>query len=190
MENPEQPKVSLSTYLSQNSDILSILGVFVAIMGLSGNLSIKLIAVFVSFFAFTCATIILIEFWRRPIDGKVSFRLRSFRVALSLLALSFFLYWFCIVDAAFPTLIGPVLAILFTEGWVGGVSLLEKKIAWIKKVREKVWANKLMNTAYALAVTFIVLYLAAKIASMIEFPIFNAVVWVINTSANLKGAIQ
>ena len=61
-DTKDKEVITLKNYLEKNKDLLSILGVFIAIAVFSGNLSIKLIAAVISFCAFTCATLILIEF--------------------------------------------------------------------------------------------------------------------------------
>jgi len=182
--------ITLKSYLKDNKDLLPILGVFVAISVLSGNLSIKLIAAPISFFSFTCASLILIESWRQRSHGVPSLSLRFFRIALFLLAFSFFGYWFTIFYAIFPAAIGPVLALIIAEVGILCVRKLKEKVGWIERAIEVLKERRAPRTIFLITVIIAIMAIAKVIASMIEAPVFKAVVWVIDASNKIQGPIQ
>lgn len=184
-------EITLTSYLKDNKDLLSILGVFIAIAVFSGNLSIKLIAALISFFSFTCATLILIEFWRQSFkNGVASLGLYFFRIALFLLALSFFGYWFTILDAIYPDMVFFVLFVIIAEVVVLCLKKLKEKIDWIRMVFEILKKRKALKIIFVIILIITILIAARIIANKIELPIFKAVVWIISTSSKIQGPIQ
>ncbi|MHB9010638.1 MAG: hypothetical protein ACYC49_00200 [Ignavibacteriaceae bacterium] len=87
----KETQLTLKNYLDGNKDLLVILGIFVAIVAFCNNLGVKLLAAFISFSSFTCAMLVLIELWRKPINGIASSTVKFFRIALFCLAFGFFL---------------------------------------------------------------------------------------------------
>lgn len=187
--------MTLKEYLENNKDILGILGVFIAVTALSANLSIKIVAAFISFSSFTCSTLILIEFWRCPIkkDGRMPLLISAFRVALFCLAFGFFLYWFVVMDAIYPELVFAILLLILLElfGWCTK-RLIERKT--FVKARANLRKRKVLLVVVVIIITVIVaiatLVIARFIANKIELPIFKFVVWVISASSKIQGPIQ
>ena len=182
--------ISLKDYLYENKDLLSILGVFIAIAVLAGNLSIKLIAALISLFSFTCATLILIEFWKRPLSGKPSFNLRLFKVAFSLLLLGFLVYLFVVFDGIYPDAIFPVLVITMAEieGWC--IKKLKQKEGRIKNSFEYIGKRKVLVLFVGIVITLVTIAAARKLANAIDVPLFKIVVSIVDYSNKITGPIQ
>jgi hypothetical protein len=174
----DEPIITLKDYLDENKDILTILGVFVAVTVLAGSLSIKLVALFISFFSFTCAMIILLECWRRPTRGKPSERLYFFKYALTLLALTFFVYWFIIFDLIYADAISLVLAVFLMEG-----------VVWILKKLTNNQKLKLI-TVQAVLLVIAILIVAGLIGNAIKGSVQAIAVGIAAASAQMKGSIQ
>lgn len=184
----EQSEMSLSGYLSENKEILTILGVFVAVTALSARLDIKLVAALISFASFSCVTLIAIELWRRkPGRNRISVSnfVVYFRFFLFLLVAGFSFYWFIIlyyiIDSkvifCFSVLILTETAIFIVE------RLKEKKSRKLKKIFD----SKLLRICFC-AVLIILIFLFSGIAyRFLNSPISNIVEGVMSASNNIVG---
>lgn len=191
MSDTEKKEViTLKAYLEQNKDLLSILGVFVAIAVFSGSLSIKLIAAFISFAAFTCATLILIEFWRQPLQGTASFGLYFFRIVLLILAFGFFAYWFVVVDAIYPDAVFPVLVLLILEIFALSLEKLKEKFVRIERILGTFKKRKVLVIIVFIIIMVVVLVLSRVIANVVNISIFKTVLKIIEISSKIQGPIQ
>jgi len=188
--------INLSDYLKENKDLLTILGVFIAMTALSANLSIKLIAALISFMSFTCCTFILIEIWKKSINKgrRTSMLVGYFKVALFLLVLGFFLYWFIIMDLIYPNqIIFILLFLLIMELFL----LFFKKILLIgniiDKAKSKITSKKLFKSIVIVAVGIIIiisLKISWLIASKINFPVYKLITQIILLPSEIKCPIQ
>ncbi len=189
-EVTENNPITLKKYLEDNKDLLTILGIFVAIVAFSNNLSIKLLAAFISFASFSCATIVLIEFWRKRVAKNPPLSVQLFRGALFFLALGFFLYWFTVFDAIYPDLIFPVLVLLITEviGWL--LSKTRQKNKSVKNYFARLKKRKVKRWIVGIVVALAILAAARQVANLVDVPVFKAVVWIITVSNKITGPIQ
>jgi hypothetical protein len=190
-QSSSEEVVLLSDYLEDNKNILTILGVFIAITALSGNLSIKILAAFISYMSFSCCTLILFELWRKPINKKisVSVSVRLFRFFLFLLALGFFLYWFVVIDAVYPNMTFFVLSLFAVELFALFIKALKKKeysYKFFKKISEK----KFLATIFVFISIILIIIISRLIANLFEAPIYKAVVSIIVASSKISGPIQ
>jgi hypothetical protein len=186
--NKEVDRTTLRDYLEKNKDLLAILGVFIAITALAGVLALKLIAVFISFFSFTCATIILIEFWRQPAESKGSLLISFFRFALSFLALSFFAYWFTIADGFYPDIVFFIATLVFAALIAIFIRFLKKKFGWAKRIFN--FDLRAVRILFTIVAMLISLFCARILANKIDAPVFKAVVWIAVVSSKIQGPIQ
>ncbi len=178
MADTKQEKgITLQSYLKSNKDLLSTLAVFVGITVFAASLSLKLIAIFISFLAFTCATIILIELCK-PLKEKASITLNIFRYVLFLLAFAFFAYWFVIFDVIYPDLAFFASLLIIFEVLV----LIFKRFIYKSKKTGKI--------IIIIIIILTSLLLARLVANKLDVPIFKAVVKVIEISSQIKGSIQ
>lgn len=186
---PKEPLITLTQYLEDNKDLLAILGVFVAVIGFSSNLGIKLIAAAISFFAFTCATLILIEFWRKKPKGEVSLSVQFFRISLFFLVLALFFYWFTIFDAIFPDSIFFIAMVLMIEAFGIIINKARQKYSYIENALQKLRTNKRTQIVYALILLIVIGVFARSISNHIQLPIRGAATWVIKTSNSISGPV-
>ena len=183
-------QLTLKGYLEDNRDILTALGIFVAIVAACNNLSIKLLAAFISLSSFTCATLVLFEFWRKPKNQDLSLSIKFFRFAVSCLAIGFFLYWFTTLDAIYPDLLFFVLAILITEGLIWCTKIIKEKRKSFGEFLIKLKKRKILSFFLAFIIALMILAIARLIVNPIEGPIFKAAVWIIDVSNKIPGPIQ
>lgn len=200
IDNKEEQKINevinLKDYLDENKDLLMILGVFVAITALSANLSIKLIAAFISFMSFTCCTFILIEIWKKSIKKgrRTSMLVGYFKVALFLLALGFFLYWFIIMDVIYPgQIIFMLLSILIMELFALFLKKLLNTNNFINKVKTRIKNKKLFKSIVVVIVAIIIILslgISRFISNKISLPIYRLSTQIILASSEIKGSVQ
>lgn len=185
-----EPLVSLKDYLIKNRDPLTILGVFLAIAAFSSGLSIKLVAIFISISAITCAAFIAIEVWREPLGGKPSLILSFFRASLFILTLSLTVYCFYFFDAIYPDILFPIVIFILVGIEVWLIRKLKEKFGWMRKVAE--WYKRTIFRKYVIATVIVIstMVLGRFIANKIDLPVFQAVVWIATVSNNIKGSIQ
>ena len=191
MDSPTERQVtSLSDYVNENKDLLTIFGVFIAVAAFAGNLSIKIIAAFISIAAVTCAAFIAIEIWKRPIKGKSSLLLSFFRVALLLLTLSLLVYCFYFFDAIYPDISFPIITVILFEivAWflnrMDRHPLGKRIMDWIRR-RAKFWKVVIVGI-----LAILILFIARTITNKIDLPLFKVVVWIATVSSKIQGSVQ
>lgn len=187
--HPQKQLVTLTQYLENSKDLLAIFGVFIAIVGLSSSLGLKLIAAFISFFAFTCSTLILIEFWRKKPEGELSLSVVFFRFSLSLLAFALFLYWFTIFDTIFPNFIFFVSAILVIEAFIIVINWTRKKSSSLENFLQKLKASLTLQIFYTTIILTFTVAISYLISSIVRDPLFRFTTWIVDVSHKLSGPI-
>jgi len=194
MSNPEEnslPAITLKQFIDENEKSLTALGVFVAIAALSANLSVKLVAAFISISAITCAALIVFDIWKWSLKGRrPTLTLMFFSVSLSLLTLNLLIYCFSVLDGIYPDIPFLILTLLLVELEAWGIKKFSDRFARFKATVERLKSGKFWKFIIVPILLLVALFVARAITNRIEVPIFTAVVEIIKISSAIKGPIQ
>jgi hypothetical protein len=89
-----KPVVTLSDFIGQNQNLITVLGVFTALTVFAGSIPLPPFRDNLSFFFMSLTILVWIELWRNIPKGNYTWRLRWFQNILSFSILSLVAYWF------------------------------------------------------------------------------------------------
>ncbi len=126
-EQASPPKsLTLATYIEDNHKLLTVLGVFTALTGLSTNAPMKLFGVVLSFCCMGIALLVMVRLWLRFPAYPADVSTTLFKVFLFVAMLSLFLYWLAaftnVWSYALPLVVGMLT-----------FSLLSTLVLWLDK---------------------------------------------------------
>ena len=185
----KQNNSNLSTYLSENKDTLTILGVFIAVASFGAQLSIKLLAVIISFISLNCATLVSFELWRQKPKGdrySAPLSVMLFRWLILLLVICFFIYCFIIYFSIYQESLFYLLFFSISEFLFLTLGRFKKII--ISKIK-----NCGFSRALLIAVGIIILIIAYKIAKplyhILKPLIIEVVLHILLVSSGASGLV-